>query len=61
MQKRKPLEEQGGSTQKANMAQALAAEHGAVDDVVPVPSRRKKHLVAEHNGYATVDNQSAWS
>ena len=43
MPKRKPLEEQGGSSQKADSAKAVAAEHGAVDDVVPVHTRMKRN------------------
>mgnify|MGYP003334422815 CR=1 FL=1 len=61
MPKRKPFDEQGGSSQKANKAKAVAAEHGAVDDVVLVPTRRKQNLAAEHCGYATLDSQAAWN
>ena len=61
MPKRKPFDEQGGSSQKANRAKAMAAEHGAVDDVVLVPKRRRRNLAAEHCGYATLDSQAAWN
>ena len=63
MPKRKAFHEQGGSSQRADRAKAVAAEHGAVDAVVPVPTRRRrkpgaKTVAAEHGGYATLDNQS---
>ena len=59
--KRKPWEEQGGSSQSAKRAKAVADEHGAVDDVVLVPNKRKRNLAAEHCGYATLDSQAAWN
>ena len=59
--KRKPWEEQGGSSQKAKRAKAVADEHGAVDDVVLVPNKRRRNLAAEHCGYATLDSQAAWN
>ena len=49
--KRKPLEEQGGSSQRAKRAKAVADEHGAVDDVVLVPNKRRRNLAAEHCGF----------
>ena len=61
MPSRKPFDEQGGSSQKAKRAKAVAAEHGAVDDVVLVPKRRKRNLAAGHCGYGTLDNQAAWN
>ena len=61
MPKRKPFDEQGGSLQRANRAKAVAAEHGAVDDVVLVPKRRRRNLADDHCGYATLDSQSAWN
>ena len=57
MPKRKPLDQQGGSSQRANRAKAVAAEHGAVDDDVPVPKR----LRTVNTGYATLDSQAAWN
>ena len=39
----------------------MAAEHGAVDDVVLVPKRKRNNLAAEHCGYATLDSQAAWN
>ena len=42
MPKRKPLDEQGGSSQKAKRARAAAAEHGALDNVVLVPKKKKE-------------------
>jgi hypothetical protein len=57
MPKRKPLDQQGGSSQRANRAKAVAAEHGAVDDDVPVPTR----LRTVNIGYATLDSQAAWN
>ena len=59
MPKRKPLEEQGGSSQRAARARAVAAEHGAVDDVVLVQKRRRSQ--AKQDGYATLDSQAAWN
>ena len=41
MPKRKPLDEQGGSAQKAKRARAVAAEHGALDNVVLVQKKRE--------------------
>ena len=61
MPKRKPFDEQGGSSQKAIQAKAVAAEHGAVDDVVLVPKRKSRTLAAEHCGYAKMDSQAAWN
>ena len=61
MPKRKPFDEQGVSSQKANRAKAVAAEHGAVDDVVLVPTRRRRILAAEDCGDATLDSQAAWN
>ena len=61
MPKRKAFHEQGGSSQRADRAKAVAAEHGAVDDVVPVPTRKRRNLAAEHCGYATLDSQAAWN
>ena len=60
MTKRKPFDEQGGSSQKANRAKAVAAEHGVVDDVQQ-PKRRRRNLADEHCGYATLDSQAAWN
>ena len=45
MQKRKPLAEQGGSSQKANKAKAVAAEHGAVDGVVLVQKKEGEGIL----------------
>ena len=42
MPTRKPFDEQGGSSQKATTRKAVAAEHGAVDDVVLVQKKKRE-------------------
>ena len=67
--RRKPVDEQGGSNQRAKRARAVAhAEidaHGALADDVVVKKRRKRNVdaetFAETCGSATLDSQAAWN
>ena len=60
MPRRKPFDEQGGSSQKAARARAVAAEHGVVDDV-QLPKRRRRSAADVAAGHATLDSQAAWN
>ena len=44
MLKRKQFDEQGGSSQKAARAKAVAAEHGIVDDVQQPKKKEKRRI-----------------
>ena len=62
MPKRKPFDEQGGSSQKANRARALAAEHGAVDDVELVQKKGEvdmQHWTVKQHGTGFKDGAGA--